>query len=393
MSMTDAINRLLEESVAEGEVPGVAAILTDADGVLYEGQAGSRRIDDDRPLDAETVYWIHSMTKPLTAAGVMQLVEQGRIGLDDDCGALVPALAAPEVLEGFDATGAPILRPAKGAITLRRLLTHTAGFCYDIWNADQRDWFRARKLRRDDIYNDVATRPPLGFDPGARWEYGVNIDWAGKVLEALTGETLSDYLDKNLLGPLGMTSTGFVPNEDVLTRLAGVHQRQEDGRIEPVDFTPPADPDPAGFTGGGGMFGSARNYARFMRMMLNGGTLDGVRVLKPETVADMGRNHIGDIEVTGLDAALPKMSFDFDFFPETPKRWGLSFMINMEDLEGRRRAGSLTWAGLRNTYFWIDPKSGIGGAIFVQMLPFADPKVLALYDRVERAAYAAIGTA
>lgn len=391
--MQAEIDAILAATVASGDLPHAAAIVTDGQGVLYEGQAGPRRLGDDRPLAPDTVFWIHSMTKPLTATGVMQLVEQGRIGLDDDCGALLPALAAPRVLEGWDAGGAPILRPAVGAITLRRLLTHTSGFCYDIWNAGQRDWLKRAGIRRDDIFDDPADCPPLGFDPGARWEYGIGIDWAGKALEALTGDTLEAYLRKHVLAPLGMTSTGFAPTPEVLDRLAGVHQRQEDGRIEAVEFTPPLNPDPAGFTGGGGMFGSARDYARFMRMMLNGGALDGVRVLKPETVSSMGENHIGDIEVVGLRPALPRMSNAFDFFPGTPKRWGLSFMINMADLEGRRRAGSLAWAGLRNTYFWIDPRSGIGGAVFTQMLPFADRKALAFYDSVERAVYAAIGTA
>lgn len=385
--MTAAIDKVLADAVAAGDVAGLAAVAVDRDGVIYEGQAGPRRIDDDRPLTDDAVFQIHSMTKPLAAAGVMQLVEQGRLDLDADCGPLAPALAAPRVLTGFDADGKPKLRPAEAPITLRRLLTHTSGFVYDQWNAGQHRWSKATGATRGDYYDAPAKCPPLAFDPGARWEYGIGIDWAGKVLEAAAGETLENYLRTKLLAPLGMTSTGFVADAAVRARMVGVHQRRPDGRIEPVDFEHPR-ADPASFTGGGGMFGSARDYARFLRLILNGGELDGVRLLKRETVERMAANNIGDIEVTGLPTQSPQLTYAFDFFPGQPKRWGLSFMINMADIPGARRAGTLSWAGLRNTYFWIDPASGVAGAIFAQMLPFADPKVLAAYDRFERAVYA-----
>ncbi len=386
--MDAALDRILQDAVASGEAPGVAAIVTYAGGVIYQGQAGPRRIDDARPLAADTVYQIHSMTKPIAATGVMQLVEQGRLDLDADCGDILPALKAPLVLDGFDADDRPILRPAAAPVTLRRLLTHTAGFVYEQWNPDQKKWLEQTGLKRSEYYNGPAKCPPLGFDPGARWEYGINIDWAGKALEAVTGESLAAYLAREVLEPLGMTSTGYVASDAMRARMAGVHQRQPDGRVEPVDFEHPR-MDPAHFTGGGGMYGSAQDYARFMRMILNRGELDGRRILKPETVNLMSRNNIGDIEVTGLPSALPAITYPFDFYPGQPKRWGLSFMINMADVPGARRAGTLSWAGLRNTYFWIDPASGLAGAIFAQMLPFADPKVLAIYDRFERAVYAA----
>lgn len=387
--MQAELDRILADAVASGAVAHAAAIVTDGAAVRYQGQAGPRALGDPRPLQADTIYWIHSMTKPLAAAGVMQLVEEGRICLDDDCGGLLPALRSPKVLEGFDAAGQPQLRPAKGRITLRRLLTHTAGFVYDMWNAEQRDWLKQSGIRRGDYYDRIENCPPLGADPGQRWEYGVNIDWAGKVLEAVTGQTLCAYLEANVLGPLGMASTGFVLTPDLKARLAGVHQRDAAGRIAAVAFDPPIDQPAASFTGGGGMFGSPADYARFMRMILNDGALDGVRVLKPETVRAMAANQIGDIPVTGLPTAMPAMTFAFDFFPGIEKRWGLSYMINQADIPGMRRAGSLAWAGLRNTYFWIDRTSGVAGAFFTQMLPFADPETLAVYEAFERAVYAA----
>lgn len=392
--MTAKIDAILNAAVDgslshNASVPGVVAIAANADGVLYHGAAGVRRQGADEAMALDQVLWIHSMTKPITGAACMQLVEQGRIGLDDDCGALVSQLKDPKVLEGFDVSGAPILRPANGVITLRNLLTHTSGFVYEMWNANQRAWLKAAGLKRDDIFIDQTKRPPLAFDPGTRWQYGVGIDWAGKVVEALTGESLDAYFQANICGPLGMDSTGYMLTDALRSRLAGVHMRGADGVVNAVDFEPPQ--DPAGFNGGGGMYSSAADYARFMRMILNGGSLDGAVILKPETVAVMGQNHIGDVLVEKLETVMPHLTFDAEFYPGMEKKWGLSFMINQDDVPGARRAGSLAWAGLRNSYFWIDPKSDMSGAIFTQQFPFADPGVLALLDRFEHSVYQEFG--
>ena len=381
------LDRLLGEAVAAGEVPHAAGIVTRADGPVWQGHAGPRRLGDAAPLTADTVFLIHSMTKPLTAAGVMGLVEQGRLDLDEDCGRLLPALAEPKVLEGFAADGTPRLRAARGEITLRRLLTHSSGFVYDLWNPNQLAWQEASGIGREGFYGDPAHCPPLGFDPGTRWEYGIGIDWAGKVLEAATGETLHDYLRDKLFGPLAMTSTGYVPDAAITARLAGVHQRGVDGVMRATDVAMPS--DPVGFTGGGGLYSSAADYARFMAMILNGGELEGRRVLSAETVRAMGENQMGPLRVTPLPAAMAEMTYPVDLYPEVEKGWSLSFMINLQDLDGRRRAGSLAWAGLRNSYFWIDPQSGLAAALFTQMLPFVDPATLALLDRFERALYKA----
>ena len=392
--MIAKVDEILSEAVSgnlcpAASVPGVVAIAADSAGVIYEGAAGERRQGSGEAMRTDQVLWIHSMTKPITGVACMQLVEQGKIGLDDDCGALVLALNKPDVLEGFDAAGKPRLRPANGVITLRNLLTHTSGFVYDMWNADQRAWIKAHGVKREDIFGDVADRPPLAFNPGTRWQYGVGIDWAGKVVEAITGATLNAYVQDNICKPLGMASTGYQLTEDLRARLAGVHQRGADGVISAVDFDPPQ--NTAHFNGGGGMYSTAPDYARFMRMILNGGSLDGAQVLKPETVGLMGENHIGDLLVEKLNTCMPHLSFDAEFYPDMAKKWGLTFMINQDDVPGARRAGSLAWAGLRNSYFWIDPKSDLTGAIFTQQFPFADPGVLALLDRFEQAVYAHVG--
>ena len=391
MGMTGGIDTALAGAVERGEVPGVVAMATDGRDTIYQGAFGQRTLGGPVAMTADTVFWIHSMTKAVTGACCMQLVEQGRLGLDDDCGRLVPALARPRVHEGFDAEGRPRLRPAKGPITLRHLLTHTAGFVYDMWNERQQAYVAWSKLPRWQTFQKPEDCLPLDFDPGARWEYGVGIDWAGKVLEAATGETLDRYMQKNVLGPLGMASTGYVLRPEIRARLAGVHQRHPDGRLEATPFEPVQRPEE--FLGGGGMYGTAGDYIRFVRMMLSGGALDGVRVLRPETVRLMGENHVGDLEAGVLKTARPTLSCDANFFPGMPQRWGLSFLINMADVPSRRRAGSLCWAGLRNTYFWIDPASGIGGVIMTQILPFADPAVVRLYEAFEASVYRATGKA
>lgn len=388
--MAQALNAILARAVDAGDVAHAAAIVTDGSDIRFEAAIGPRSLADPRPLGLETVYWVHSMTKPITAAGVMLLVEAGKLDLDADCADILPSLAGVQVLEGFDGAGKPKLRPAKGTITLRRLLTHTAGFAYDFCNENQMRWIADRGLTRDDLFNDPRNLPPLAFDPGAKWEYGVNIDFAGKVVEAVTGQTLAAYLKERVLDPLGMGSTGYITTPDIRDRLAGVHVRTPDGAIKAHAFEPPVDPDPASFNGGGGMFSTARDYARFMDMILNDGrAADGGQFLQTETVRQMASNQIGDVRVRPMPPAMPRLSFGFDFFPETPKGWGLSFMMNLEDVPAKRKAGSLSWAGLRNTYFWIDRESGLAAALFTQMLPFADPKTLDLLNAFESGVYAA----
>ena len=385
--MSVAIDRILGAAVERGDVPGVVAMATNGVDIIYEGAFGRRGLADPRPMTAETVFWIASMTKAITGACVMQLVEQGRVGLDDDCGRRVPALAAPKVLDGFDARGRPQLRPATSPITLRGLLTHTAGFIYDTWNPDMARYMAATGISRAASFVRPEDCQPLAFDPGTRWEYGINIDWAGKVLEAVTGMSLDAYMQNYVLLPLGMRSTGYLLRPEIKARLASMHQRGTDGRLSPMAYDPPQKPED--FLGGGGLYSTAGDYTRFILAMLNGGSLDKQRILKPETVKMMGDNHIGRIPNAGvLRTARPDMSFDADFFPGQRTSWGLSFLINDDDIPGRRSAGSLTWAGLRNTYYWIDPRRRVGGTIMTQVLPFADPTVLRLYEAFESGIYA-----
>ncbi len=385
MANRKSIDAALSSAVANGDVPGVVAMATDGRDVIYEGAFGKRTLGGDVAMTPDTVFWIASMTKAITGAAVMQLVEQGRIGLDDEVGRLVPALAKPRVLDGFDAAGKPKLRAAHGAITLRHLLTHTAGFVYDMWNADMNTYMSKGKISRSASFVEPEDCLPLAFDPGTKWEYGINIDWAGKVLEAISGQTLDAYMQENILQPLGMHSTGYLLRPEIRARLAGMHQRRENGHLDAVAYDPPQDAKE--FLGGGGLYGSAGDYIRFIMMMLGGGSLGTTRILKPETIELMGQNHIGDIDVETMRTQRKSISQDANFFPGMAQKWGLSFLINTQDVPGRRAAGSLCWAGLRNTYYWIDPERRIGGTIMTQILPFADTKVMRLYEAFEAGVY------
>jgi CubicO group peptidase (beta-lactamase class C family) len=382
----DQIAGALRAATEAGEIPGVVAAAGTADGTIFEAAHGRRVLPDGAPMSLDTVFRIASMTKAITATAALQLVEQGKLALDAPAGAVVPALAAPQVLEGFDAAGEPRLRPARGPITLRRLLTHTAGFGYDTWNADLLAYAKARGVPAARTGKLAALAMPLTFDPGTAWQYGINIDWAGRMIEAASGLDLETYLRRHVCQPLGMADTSFLVRPDMEVRLATVHARR-DGRLDPQPGA--INPEREFYPGGGGLYSTARDYLRFLRMLLGGGALDGARVLAPETVAMMGENHIGALTVTPMRTSLPALSNDFEVFPGMPKKWGLSFLINTAPVPGGRSAGSLAWAGLNNSYFWLDPKAGVAGVLMTQVLPFGDPAVLRLLEAFETGVYRA----
>jgi methyl acetate hydrolase len=383
-----AIDHVLRHAVDAGEVPGVVAVAATADGAIYEGAFGVRELGAGPATTLDTVFRIASMTKAITSAAAMQLVEQGKLGLDAPVPDIDAALARPQVLEGFDAGGAPILRSAKRPITLKHLLTHTAGFVYEVWNGDALRYVEASGTPRVLSGRLAALRRPLAFDPGDRWEYGINTDWVGRLVEAVSGKSLDAYFRERLFGPLGMTDTGFVPTPEQHARQAHVHQRETDGSLQPQPLAAPSVPE--FFAGGGGLVSTAPDYLAFLRMLLNGGELDGARVLKAETVALMSENHIGSLPAGIMKSCNPQLSHDVDFFPNAKIRWGLGYMLNMEPGPNGRSAGTASWAGLFNSYYWLDPVRRVTGVIMTQILPFADPAVVRLYGEFESGVYALI---
>ena len=376
-----AIDASLRGAVERKDVPGVVALVTDRQRVLYQGAFGVADVATGRALSADALFRIASMTKVVTSLAAMQLVEQGRFGLDDPVEKHLPEFAGLKVFEAFDAaTGEYRLRPASRPPTVRHVLTHTSGLAYPFTSATWRDF----KPRAGETHPFGG---PLLFDPGERWHYSTSTDVVGRLVEVMSGQKLEDYFRRHIFAPLGMSDTSYNVPQDKAARLVAAQQRagdRMDGTI--VLQTPqPGLTIPAPI-GGGGLASTASDYGRFVRMLLNGGELDGARVLEAETVALMGQNHIGDVRIPALKTALPR-SADFSFIADGRDKWGLGFLITVDQVPGKRSPGSLSWGGINNTYFWIDPSRGIAGVILMQYLPFADAKALALYDAFERGAY------
>jgi CubicO group peptidase (beta-lactamase class C family) len=382
MAAKSDIDQLLGHPVAQGTLPGVVALAVRADAILYEGAHGLREIGGTAAMSTDTVLGIASMTKAITSVAALQLVESGRLALDAPAASYLPELGEIQVLDGFDAHGVPTWRPPRRPVTLRRLLTHTGGFAYPTWN---RDLFRFQQWANT---TGRIGELPMAFDPGDRWEYGTNIDWVGRIVERISGENLEAYFRSRILDPLDMLDTSFIVDASRRERAARRYQRQSDGSLRELPISLPE--RPTTFNGGGGLYSTGRDYARFLQMLLGGGQLAGQRILRSETVAELGRNQIGDLNVNVMHSMNPTASNDAEFFPGMDKKWGLAGFITPFDTRGGRHAGSWAWAGIANTYFWIDPASGVAGVLMTQILPFCDPTVLTLLDGFERAVYASL---
>ena len=388
MAKLQNIDTAFSEAVSSKAMPGiVAAAIADKD-TLYEGAFGTREIGKNAPMTLDTIVWIASMTKAITATAAMQLVERGKLSLDQPAAAVVPAIGEAKVLEGFDAAGQPKLRAPKRPITLRQLLTHTAGYSYEIWRPEIAQYQQATNTPGITTCTNAALTTPLLFDPGDRWDYGINIDWAGKMVEAASGQKLDAYFRQNIFGPLGMTDTGFSLSAAQRARQSAVHQRDDKGALAPIEFGLPEDPE--FLMGGGGLYGTARDYLAFTQMIMNGGAHQGTQVLRRETVDLMAQNHIGNLTIPVMKTAIPPLSNDVDLMPGISKKWGLSFLINEQPLPTGRAAGSLAWAGLANTYFWIDRTRKVTGVFLSQLLPFYDHTAIALLGKFETEVYRAL---
>jgi methyl acetate hydrolase len=388
MQSKSQIDQLLRQMSDAKEIPGVVAIAATGKETIYQGAFGKRDLSKDVAMTQDSVFWIASMTKAITSAAGMQLVEQGKLSLDEPIGKVLPDLAAPQVLEGFDAKGEPKLRPARKPITLRHLMTHTAGFAYDMWNGDVGKYLEKTGTPGIISCLNAALKTPVMTDPGTRWEYGTNIDYVGNAVEAASGKRLDAYLRDHMFAPLGMSDTGFKIGDSQRQRLVGMHARGEDGSLAAMPFE--LEQNPEFDMGGGGLYGTAGDYLKFCQMILNKGKGNGNQVLKPETVATMGQNHIGELNMGKMPSAVAFATNDVDLYPDMVKKWGLSFLINTAKTPEGRSRGSLAWAGLANTYYWIDPARDVAGVILMQLLPFADGKCLEAFAGFERGVYAGL---
>lgn len=380
-------NAILQRIVSENQrVPGVVAMATDRNGTLYEGAAGKRVLGQDADMTTDSVFAIFSTTKAITGTAVLQLFEEGKLDLDAPAKTYAPEIGKLQVLDGFDDAGKPKLRAPKRDITTRMLLLHTAGFGYDFFNRDYNRLAQEHGQPSIITASRAAPNTPLLFDPGDEWEYGSNMDWAGQVVEGVTGKRLNEVMQERIFAPLGMADTAFVMTPSMRSRLARIHQRGADGSLTPLgDFELPQEPEV--HMGGHGLYSTVGDYCRFIRMWLNDGAGEGGRVLKRETVLLAEKNGLGEMKIKGLPGVIPSLSNDAEFFPGQPKSWALTFMVNDVEAPTGRPAGALAWAGLANLFYWIDRQNGIGGFWATQIFPFADPVSVTGYVDFETAVY------
>lgn len=380
------------EGSGKGRVPGVVASVTDRDGTLWSGAAGDRRLGDGA-MTEDTVMAIFSTTKAVTGTAALQCVEEGLLDLDAPAKDYAPAIGRLQVLEGFDASGEPILRAPKSDVTTRQLLLHTGGFAYDFFNEKYKRMAEEHGQPSVVTSSRAALETPLVFDPGAKWEYGTNIDWAGQVVEGIRGKRLGEVMRERIFDPLGMEEIGFTRTEAMKSRTATIHARNADGSLAPMDgFALPDNPEVE--FGGHGLYATVAEYMKFIRMWLNDGAGPNGRVLSAETVAWAVRNGLEAHQKVGmLPGVIPSLSNDAEFFPGLKKGWSLTFMTNEETAPTGRPAGALGWAGLANLFYWIDRQNGIGGYWATQILPFGDPESFGGYLDFETAVYHAMAQA
>ena len=374
----EMLNDTLRRAMDSAGIPGVVAFAANRERILYRGAFGVADLETKRPMAEDTMFRIASMTKAITSIAAMQLIEQKRFTLDDPVEKYLPQFAKLQVFESFDsATGAYHLRPATKSVTVRHLLTHTSGLGYNFTSPIVRDF----KPRPGEQY----AVGPLLFEPGERWLYSTSTDQLGSLVEAVSGQSLTDYFRAHIFTPLKTADTHYSVPAEKHARLVALHRRRPDGAMVKEANQPP--PTPPVIIGGGGLSSTADDYLRFVRMVLNDGQLDGARIVSAETIAAMSRNEIGALGVPALKTAMPERSADFSFVADGKDKWGLGFLIAAAATPDGPSAGSLSWGGINNTYYWIDRSRGIAGVVLMQFLPFADPKALTLYEMFQRGVY------
>jgi CubicO group peptidase (beta-lactamase class C family) len=356
---TADVDETLRSGIASRKIPCVVAMAAGAKRTLYTGAFGARD-SSGVAVGADSIFQIASMTKAVTTVAALQLVEQGKASLTEPVSKYLPQLANLEVWDGQE------LRAAKTQVTLHHLLTHTSGFCYDTWDGDM---FRYASQHPP---APGAKAGPLMFEPGTRWRYGQGCDWAGRLVEAITGATLERYFQDRIFKPLGMTDTSYILPPAKFDRSVTRYERQADGALKQNERKQPN--PPAAFNGGGGLYSTAADYVRFMQAILN----RGEGILKPKTVDSMMTNQIGALTAGKMRSYQPARSADVDIQPGHTEKWGYGFLINTTAYDGGRSAGSLAWAGLYNTFYWIDPKRHLCATILMQFLPFVDKEAVGL---------------
>lgn len=388
--MKAALDTILSQAAEAGEVPGVVALVGDRSGTLYEGAFGKRDISTGTAMTGDTVAWIASMTKAVTTAALMQLVEEGKIDLDAPAATYAPEIGTIPLLTDFDADGKPVTRAPATPVTVRHLLTHTSGFAYDFASSAIRKYMRATGTPSSASGRKAGLMTPLVAEPGTSFIYGISTDWAGQIVENLRGQSLQQVFAERIFTPLGMADTSFRLSEAQKARRATLHNVTEDGAYIATATDMMTVQEPEFLSGGGGLYSTGPDYLTFIRMILNGGELNGARILQPESIVALSTDQIPDRSVPNMGLMSPMGPRSVDFFPGQPSGWTLSFQMNREPSNEGRSAGSLSWSGFANTYYWIDPAKGIAGVFLTQIMPFYDPRAIKLFRAFETGVYRAL---
>jgi len=376
----EVIDEYIAQAVAQASAPGVVAMVATGDRILYSGAFGHRDVAQGVEMTTDTIFRIASMTKPVTSVAVQMLIEEGKVALDDPISRYLPRFKDKRVFENFNpADRSYTTRPANSEITVRHLLTHTSGIGYGFSNE-----ILAQLAETGSPAAVSVQGLPLLFDPGTRWAYGESPRVLGSLVETVTGQSLDEFMAERIFAPLGMLDTSYVVPMTQSDRVATVHQRTEQGLVEtsnPQEIR-------SQVRGDGGLNSTAADYIKFIQMFLNGGRApDGARVLSEDSVRLMGQNHTGDVRVELQAAALPARARQFPLGAGRDT-FGLGFQITgAHDQEGMRAPGSMSWAGIYNTEFWIDPESGIGAVLLMQYLPFYDDAAIETLQGFERRIY------
>lgn len=375
---------VLDRAVEAGDAPFVVGMVADANGVTWSGGAGEAA--PGRAAAPDTVYRIFSMTKAVGSTAAMMLIDRGKLGMDDPVDAYLPEAGDLQVLEGFDGDE-PVLRAPASMPTIRQLATHTSGLTYEFWSPEMGKWLETTGNPSVLAGTRASLKYPLTFDPGKAWNYGIGVDWLGRVVEEVSGQRIDHFLRGELFDPLGLEDTGVAVTPAMAQRLSVVKARGEDGNFVDFDLVPPPDPEVYGM--GHALYSTPQDYLKFLRIFLNRGTLDGHEYLSEEGVERMLANSIGDLKLPTMKSQSPTLSADVELAPMgLPFSHSFGFVRNDADLPGMRHAGSQSWAGVLNSHYWFDPTAGIAAVIMTQALPFADPRFMAVYQDFERAVYA-----
>ncbi len=370
---SEPLDQWLAAAAKQHGIPAAVAMIAGPDRSIASAATGPRDAESGLPCKLDSIFSIASMTKAVTTVAAMQLVEQGKVKLHDPVSPHLPQFEKLQLLEGFDPQGRPRLRPARTHVTLHHLLTHTSGLAYSIWNPD---------LDRLRTLPSPPPQPLLLTEPGTRWEYGTSCDWAGRLVEKISGQTLEDYFQQHIFTPLDMTDTSFILPPAKFERLMGTYHRESDNKLHPEARTQPK--PPTSFNGGGGLYSTAADYTRFMQSLLH----RGKGILKPETAALMMHVQTGSLSAGKMKSLRPELSADVDFHPGVDDSFTYGFLTNTKPYPQGRSAGSLAWGGILNTFYWIDPKKKLCATILMQFVPFCDPAAMNLLRSFEHRVYA-----